>query len=360
MADRFLLGIITALIVLGVIILSGVSAHFSQESIGNTTYFLFHQIKFGLIPGIFLALLIYKTPLKLIRKWVPVFLFINLILLGLVFIPGIGSHIYGASRWVNLGIIAFQPSEFLKLFFIVYLSAWLCNLNIKEKDVYKSLLPFLIIIGLISLFLIFQPDISTLGIIVFISVLMYFSVGTPLWHSALMILIGLSALAVLIKTSTYRFNRILALFSPKSDPMGISFQITQSLIAIGSGGIFGLGLGMSYQKFGFLPQAMSDTIFSVYAEETGLIGSIFLVMLFLLLFWRGYKIFKDKKKDQFSQLAALGICSWISFQAFIHIVSNLGIFPLTGVPLPFISYGGSHLLAEMMGIGLLLNISKDN
>lgn len=360
MADRFLLGTAATLIVLGVIILSGVSAHFSQETYGNTTYFLFHQIKFGLLPGIFLILLIYKMPLKLIRKWAPAFLFVNLIFLGLVFIPGIGSHIYGAQRWVDLGIVSFQPSEFLKLFFIVYLSAWLTNLDSKEKNIYKNLVPFLIIIGLISLLLIFQPDISTLGIIVFISVLMYFSIGTPFWHSAFMILIGLGALAVLIKTATYRFNRILALFNPESDPMGISYQIKQSLIAIGSGGIFGLGLGMSYQKFGFLPQAMSDSIFSVYAEETGLLGSLFLIGLFLLLFWSGCKIFKDKKKDQFSQLAALGICSWITLQAFIHIASNLAIFPLTGIPLPFVSYGSSHLLAEMIGIGLLLNISKDN
>ena len=197
-----------------------------------------------------------------------------------------------------------------------------------------------------------------MGIIVLVAVLMYFSVGTPFWHSVFMVVAGLSALVFLVKTAPYRFNRILAFFKPEIDPMGISYQIKQSLIAIGSGGIFGLGLAMSYQKFGFLPQSMSDSIFSIYAEETGFIGSLFLILLFLFFFWQGCRLFK-KKSDEFSRLLTLGICSWISIQALVHIGSMIAVFPLTGIPLPFISYGGSHLLAEMIGVGILLNISKN-
>ncbi|MCK4520403.1 cell division protein FtsW [Candidatus Parcubacteria bacterium] len=371
------LGTIITLIGLGIIVLAGISAPISQEKFGYSSYYLIHQIKYGLIPGIILGFLAYKVPLSLIRKWSLALLLGNLVLLGLVFIPQISFHVYGASRWINLGFVSFQPSEFLKISFIVYLAAWLSNFshgikNSKEKikwikkwnkeqiteTIYKTLAPFLIIISLISLFLIKQPDISTLGIILITALLMYFSAGTPFWHSIFMILLGVSALIILIKTAPYRLNRILTLFDPRIEPMGISYQIKQSLIAIGSGGIFGVGLGMSYQKFGFLPQSMSDSIFSIYAEETGFIGAMFLILLFLFFFWQGYKIYK-KTVDEFARLLVLGICSWISIQALIHISSMIGIFPLTGIPLPFISYGGSHLLAEMIGIGLLFNISKN-
>ncbi|KPJ55092.1 hypothetical protein AMJ49_07255 [Parcubacteria bacterium DG_74_2] len=372
--DYILLGIIIVLITLGIIILAGISAPLSQERFGNSSYFLIHQIKYGIIPGIIFGFLAYKISLSFLKKWSLALLFLNLIFLGLVFLPGIGTNVWGASRWIDLGFISFQPSEFLKVSFIIYLAAWLSRADIIRtksekkfsriktpqssfKGLNKTLIPFLLIIVLIGLFLIKQPDVSTLGIIVSVAVLMYFSIGTPLWHSVFIILAGLSTLLFLIKTAPYRFNRILALFKPEIDPMGISYQIKQSLIAIGSGGIFGLGLGMSYQKFGFLPQLMSDSIFSIYAEETGFIGSSFLILLFLLLFWQGYKLFK-KRSDEFSRLLTLGICSWISIQALVHIGSMIAIFPLTGIPLPFISYGGSHLLAEMIGAGILLNISK--
>ncbi len=368
--DYILLGTIITLITLGILILADISASLSQERFGNSTYYLIHQIKYGLIPGIILGFLAYKVSLSFLRKWSLALLLLNLIFLGLVFLPGIGSNISGASRWVNLGFISFQPSEFLKVSFIIYLAAWLSRSGIKteyqkkktkkiiSEKISERLAPFSIIIGLISLFLILQPDISTLGIIVLAAIIMYFSIGTPFWHSVFIVLAGLSALALLIKTAPYRFNRILAFLKPEIDPMGISYQIKQSLIAIGSGGIFGLGLAMSYQKFGFLPQSMSDSIFSIYAEETGLIGSLFLILLFLFFFWQGCRLFK-KNSDDFSRLLTLGICSWISIQALIHISSMIAVFPLTGIPLPFISYGGSHLLAEMIGVGLLLNISKN-
>jgi len=365
--DYILLGTIITLISLGILILASISAPLSQERFGNSSYYLVHQIKYGLIAGIILGFLAYKISLAFLKKWSFVLLLLNLIFLGLVFLPDIGLEKGGASRWIDLGFISFQPSEFLKISFIIYLAAWLSRSGIKTEHPKKKIVvekiserlaPFLIIIGLISLFLILQPDVSTLGIIILVAILMYFSVGTPFWHSAFMVLAGLSALALLIKTAPYRFNRILALFKPEIDPMGISYQIKQSMIAIGSGGIFGLGLAMSYQKFGFLPQSMSDSIFSIYAEETGFIGSLFLILLFLFFFWRGYKLFK-KNSDDFSRLLTLGICSWISIQALIHIGSMIAILPLTGIPLPFISYGGSHLLAEMIGVGILLNISKN-
>lgn len=162
----------------------------------------------------------------------------------------------------------------------------------------------------------------------------------------------------LMRTAPYRFNRLLVFLHPETDPMGIGFQIKQALIAVGSGGILGLGLGMSRQKFGFLPQPIGDAIFAVFTEETGFIGALILISLFLVFAWRGLKIVKNSA-DKFSGLLALGITSWIIIQAFVNIGSMIGILPLSGIPLPFISYGGSHILAEMIAIGLLLNISKN-
>jgi len=219
------------------------------------------------------------------------------------------------------------------------------------------LIAFLMVVGLISLLLIYQPDISTLGIIFLVSALMYFLANTPLWHSILIILIGAGGIFSLIKLAPYRANRLLVFLNPETDPMGIGYQIKQILIAVGSGGISGLGLGMSHLRLGFIPQSISDSIFAILAEEAGFIGSCFLILLFLIFLWRGFKIGK-LCQNKFSQLAAIGITSWITVQAFMNIGSMIGTLPLTGIPLPFISYGGSALVSELIGVGILLNISK--
>lgn len=365
--DYILIAASIGLLILGILILTSVSAALSREKFGSTYYFLNHQLLFGLLPGILLAFLAFKIPLTILKKWALIFLLINLILLAMVFLPEIGLGAGGAARWISVGKITFQPSEFLKLTFIIYLAAWLASRTPhqlagggqakKIKGFGQTLIAFLIVISLISLLLIFQPDISTLGIVITSAALMYFLAGTPLWQSFSLILVGAGALFFLIKTAPYRLARLLVFLNPETDPMGIGYQIKQALIAVGSGGIFGLGLGMSRQKFGFLPHSISDTIFAILAEETGFIGSLILILLFLLFFWSVFKISK-KAGDKFSQLLALGIGCWIVLQAFVNIGSMIGILPLTGIPLPFISYGGSHLIAELIGVGILLNISK--
>jgi cell division protein FtsW len=230
-----------------------------------------------------------------------------------------------------------------------------------EKNFSQTFVVFLIIFGLISLTLIFQPDISTLGVIFFIAALMYFANNTPFLHSILIILLGAVGLFSLAKLAPYRANRLLVFFNPEIDPMGIGYQLKQSLIVIGSGGITGVGLGMGIQKFfpGFLPQSVSDSIFVAFSEETGFVGGLFLIFLFLIFLWRGFKITKEAK-DRFCQLTALGITSWIIVQAFVSIGAMIGVLPLTGIPLPFISYGGSALIASLIGVGILLNISKNS
>ena len=352
--DYWLMGSVVALIFLGILILASVSASFSQEKFGTTYYFLNHQLLFGFLPGIILGFLAFRLPLDSLKKWTLVLLLINLILLAMVFLPKIGSSSGGAARWLNFGPISFQPSEFLKLTFILYLAAWLTN---KTRKI-NLLIAFLIIIGAVSLLLIFQPDISTLGVIVLVAAMMYFLAETPIWHSILIILLGTAGLFSLIKLAPYRAARLLVFLKPEIDPMGISYQIKQALIAVGSGGITGLGLGMSGQKFGFLPGAISDSIFALFSEETGFIGSIILIFLFLMFLWRGFRAGR-LSQDKFSLLTALGISSWIIIQAFVNIGAMIGILPLTGIPLPFISYGGSAIVAELIGVGILLNISKN-
>jgi len=363
--DYVLAVIIAILLILGVLILASVSAIFSQEKFGKTTYYLFHQISYGLGFGIILGFIAFKVRLSFLKKWAWLFILINLIFMVSVFIPGLGIVSGGAPRWINLGFVSFQPSEFLKLTFILYLSAWLtsrtkeASLKKAKKGLGFTLFPFLIILGIITLLLSWQSDVSTLGVIICIAALMYFSAGTPLWHSIFIFSLGAAGIFALIKFIPYRMERILVFLRPATDPMGIGYQIKQALITVGSGGILGLGLGMSNQKFGgFLPpQTMSDSIFAIFAEETGFIGCLVLILLFLFFLWRGFRISK-MSRDKFSQFFALGISSWIALQAFINIGSMIGHLPLPGIPLPFVSYGGSHIVAELVGVGILLNISR--
>ncbi len=355
----------------GFLFLVCISAPVSLRMFGTTNHYLIHQLIFGLLPGVILAIAAYKIPLHFFKKYSPVFVFLNLVALLLVF-SSIGSKFYGASRWISIGNFIIQPSEFFKITAILYLSTWIASKLSEVKTLswksgakkgYHNLIyvfiPFAVFLGVISAIMIFQPNISTLGIITLTLLVMYFSAKTPLWHTLSIVAIGFASLLFLIKIAPYRFDRLLVFLNPEADPLGKSFQLKQSLIAIGSGGLFGKGIGMSVQKFGNLPQAMSDFVFAVLAEETGIIGCSILIALFILFFWLGIRIAKSSS-DKFSKLAAVGITFWITLQAFINIASVTGIFPISGIPLPFFSYGGSHLVTELIGIGLLLNISKNS
>jgi len=359
--DYLLLGDIIVLLGLGILIMASVSASLSLERFGNTYYFLKHQILFGIIPGIFLGFIFYKINLSLLKKWSLLLILLNLALMVLVFFPVIGSASseFTAARWIGLGPFSFQPSEFLKITFILYLASWLCGRTGEkmQKDLKKIFGAFLIIMVVIALLLILQPDISTLVVISACALLMYFLADTPLWHIITAVSLGFLSLLFLIKMAPYRVKRLLVFLNQDIDPMGMGYQLKQALIAVGSGGLFGLGLGMSKQKLGFLPQSISDSIFAIFAEEAGFLGALFLVFLFLFFLWRIFKIVKINQ-DKFLQLTAVGISCWIVLQGFINLGAMIGILPLTGIPLPFISYGGSHMVAELIGVGILLNISK--
>jgi len=357
----------------GFLFITLLSGPISLKRFGNTTHYSLHQLFFGVVPAIAAGVITYKIPLKFIKKWsLPLFL-LNMLAMFLVFLPKIGFRIGGANRWLNFGNFAVQPSEFLKITAILYLSAWISSKLSETKvngwraiikrsshNIIYILLPFLVFLGLIFIALFLQKDAGTLGIIALTLLVIYFSSKTPFWHTLLIISLGMGAFFFLIWFTPYRLQRLMIFLNPNQDPLGAGYQLNQSLISLGSGGFFGKGLGMSIQKFGFfLPQATSDLVFAIFGEELGFVGCLILVLIFIFLFYLGLKISRNAK-DSFSKMTALGIACWLTFQAFINMASTIGALPLTGIPLPFFSYGGSHLIVELIGIGLLLNISKNS
>jgi len=350
--------------------LACLSATASMERFGNTNFYLIHQLIFGLLPALILAFVGYKISLPLLKKWAPLLFVLNLGALFLVFLPEIGKSAGGAARWIEIGGMTAQPSESLKITAILYLAAWIASkLSETNASDWKSitkrsyhnviyiLVPFIVLLGMIAIGMYLQSDASTLGIIAITLLTLYFSAKTPLWHTLLVVFSGLSILLFLIRFEPYRLDRWLIFLHPDADPLGKGFQLRQSLISLGSGGPFGKGLGMSAQK-GVLPESMTDAIFAIIGEEMGVIGCFILIASILFFFWLGIKIARDSS-DKFSKMTAIGIVVWITLQSFINISSVSGIFPLSGIPLPFFSYGGSHLAVELFAVGLLLNISKN-
>jgi cell division protein FtsW len=282
---------------------------------------------------------------------------VTLLGLVLVFIPGLGMSHGGAKRWIVLGPIVLQPSEFLKLSFIVYLAAWFSSKGKIVKDFSQGLIPFLILMGAITFLLIAEPDIGTLGVIGFTSFIIYFLAGAAISHLSL---VGAGAVVIfylLTKFYSHAANRLMTFLHPELDPRGIGYQINQALLALGSGGLFGMGLGQGLQKFKYLPEPASDSIVAVIGEELGFLGLLCLLMLFIIFTFRGFKIAQNAP-DDFGRLLAAGITSWIAVQALINVAAICGLLPLTGITLPFISLGGSSLATTLAAMGILLNISK--
>ncbi|MFC1644626.1 putative lipid II flippase FtsW [Patescibacteria group bacterium] len=342
----------------GVIMIGSASVLYAKTHFNDPYFLVKKQIFSGFLPGLLFLYIFQKIDYHFWKKVSVIFFFITLVFLMLVFVPGIGSSVYGASRWIDLGFISFQPSEMAKLSIILYLAAWLESKGKKKiKDIYEGLVPFLAILGIMGFLILKQPDTGTLGAIIFIAIAIYFTSGAKISHIFAIFLSGIAGLAVLIKMAPYRMNRFKVFLNPELDPQGIGYQVNQALLAIGSGGFFGLGFGHSRQKLNYLPEPMGDSIFAVVCEELGLIGALIILCAFIFFAARGLKIAKNAS-DEFGRLVAVGIVSWIVFQAFINITAITSLIPLTGIPLPFISYGGTSLVFLMMAVGILLNISK--
>lgn len=359
--DTTLLIILGVLIGFGLIMLSSASyvIGYTDPVIHDGYYYIKHQLLNGIFLGAIAFYVMNKIDYHIWRRWAFPFAILSIILLFAVFIPGIGSdELLGAKRWIHVGGIFFQPSEVVKLSFLIYLAAWLEKKGKDVEDISYGLGSFLAMLGFIVIMIaVAQKDLGTTMVIAIISIVVYFVAGAPWKHLGLLFLGGVIAFFTLIKIAPYRVARLSVFLNPELDPQGIGYHVNQSLLAIGSGGFFGLGLNRSIQKYNYLPEPATDSIFAVIAEELGFLFAVALIVLFLLFIIRALKIAKQAP-DQFGRLLAVGIATWVGFQAFVNIGAMLSLFPLTGIPLPFISYGSSSMIMLLTATGILANISR--
>ena len=356
-ARSLLFGSALILTAVGVVMIYSASAIYALDVMKDPNYFLLrHLVYLGL--GCALAWLASRVNYQVLRKHSKNMLIVVMVLLVLVLIPHVGSSAGGARRWFKLLGFSVQPSEFLKIILIFYMADFLERKKESLTDVKRTLLPALFVLGISASLILKQPDLGTAVTIFLVVFILFFAAGFPLRYLAGIIAVATPALLYLMLAKPYRRKRILAFFHPWDDPRGVGFQIIQSFLALGSGGIFGRGLGGSQQKLFFLPESHTDFIFSIIGEELGFIGAGAVILLFLVFIFSGMVIV-FRAKNVFSQLLALGLVSLIGFEAIINIGVSVGALPTKGLSLPFISYGGSALLANMMALGLLINISKE-
>jgi len=349
-SDLILFGVVTALTLFGLLMIYDASSIIAFNLFRDKYHFIKDQLIWVTLGFALLIIFSRIDYHKLFNLALPFFV-LALILLIAVFLPGIGAGAKGANRWIDIGFFNLQPAEFVKLSLSLYLAAWFSN---KEKG---RFLAFSVMIGAVLLLVMLEPDMGTASIILSESVIIYFLSGGNVRSFIFAIpIVGLLGL-LLIKIEPYRAARLTSFLNIGKSLDGVSYHVKQVLIALGSGGIFGLGIGNSLQKFAYLPENVTDSIFPIIAEEYGFIGASILVLLFFILIWRGF-IIASRARDTFGKLFAAGIVSFIGIQTILNLGSMTALLPLTGVPLPFISYGGSALLVDMASIGILLNISK--
>ena len=355
--DRFLFGLILILTTGGFAIFS--SAALGQASRIGASFSVVALKQFSILFfGLIMMIITTNIPYKHWRKYSPYLFALSLFLTCLVFLPNFGHSAGGAKSWLKLGFATFQPSEFLKFSFIAFLAAWLAARKEKIKDLKEGFLPFLFFLSLIGLILLAQPDTGTFMIIALAAIGLFVVAGGRWSHLLIIFLLGAILLGALVTFKPYIRERLITYINPSHDSLGSSWQIKQSLITIGSGGVIGRGFGQGIQKFNFLPQPIGDSIFAVASEEFGFVGSSTIIILFLILALWGLKI-TNKVKDNFGRLLGIGFILLITVQSFINIGAIIGIFPLTGVPLAFISHGGTALLFALIQAGIILNISKE-
>lgn len=346
--DRQLLFITLGLLLFGLIMVADASVVDATRYFGDKFFYAKRQGIWALLGlgAMFICARIDHRIWKEASK--PIFLG-TVILLVATLLPGVGVSALGAKRWIELGPIVIQPAELAKFSLCVFLARVL----FEKRKLVLLLLAVVTVVILTTL----EPDLGTAVIIVSIALLMYFASGAPIWHFVSLIPASFIGIGVAL-LSPYRRDRLQTFFNPSVDPLGSSYHIRQIMLALGSGGIWGLGLGQSRQKYLFLPEPATDSIFAIIGEELGLIGSGLVVFAFGYLVWRGLRT-ASQARDSYSRLLATGITCWIGVQAFVNLAAMLAIIPLTGVPLPFLSYGGSALIVNLAAVGILLNISKN-
>lgn len=357
----YILGLLVlVLISVGMIIIystgSIVNFNITGGASDRNTFFMNQLVSLGV--GLVGWTVASRIPYMQWRKWALPMLIVSFVLMLLVFVPGLSLNVNGASRWVKLGSFSFQPAEFLKLSLVLYLSVWLESRRSELKTIKEGLLPFLAVLAFtLVLVVILQRDLGTGIVIISLALAILLVSDAPIWlfGAGLGAMIGAGVMTILL--FPYRMARLATFFNHKDDVTGADYHINQALIALGSGGVLGRGLGNSLQSYGYLPEATNDSVFAILGEQFGLWGTCLVVVIFGLIGWRGLRIARFAP-DRFGRMVATGITVWLVVQATVNITAMLNLIPLTGIPLPFISYGGTSLLATMVAIGILQNISR--
>ncbi|MDO8729193.1 MAG: putative lipid II flippase FtsW [bacterium] len=355
--DKPFLIISVILIVFGFFIFSSAALALLAKENSNYSNIAFSQTVFGLFAGTVVMIIASRLDAQVWKKSAFWLLLIAIILNILVLIPGIGFEHAGARRWILLGGISFQTSEILKLAFIIYFAAWVAGAKERMKTFRWGFLPLLILFFILALLLLNQPDTDNFILIVFTGMAMFIVAGGKWRYVLTIVFTSILGLALLAFMRPYVMQRIVTYLNTQVDAQGASYQVQQSLIAVGSGGLFGRGFGQSVQKFTYLPEPIGDSVFAVAAEEFGFIGSVFLLLMFVLFATRGIKI-ASETSNIFARLTVVGIVIMITSQAFVNIGAMLGVIPLSGITLPFVSHGGTSLFVTLLEVGIVLSVSK--
>lgn len=360
--DRILLGIVLTLVGCGFFIFSSASLGLLARGGASFSSVAFSQVVLGIGGGLFGMFIMSRIHYRLWRRYA---FYIFLLAIGislLVFLPQLGFEAGGARRWIQIGGFTFQPSEFLKIAFVIYMATWFSalkhhNFKAKSREWLITILPFLVTVVVVGGVMLAQKDTDTFLIMVATGVTMLF-VQTGKWKAFLIAGVsGLILIAILAMVHPYVKSRLVSFVDPESDPRDGGYQSIQAQIAVGSGGLFGRGFGQSIQKFEYLPEPIGDAIFAVYAEEFGFIGAIVLILIFSAFIFRGFRL-ASHSLDDFGMLLVTGIITLIALQAFLHMAAMVQLAPVLGLPLPFISHGGTAMLVLLSAVGIVLNVSK--
>lgn len=355
--DRSLLILTVLLVICGFFIFSSASLGLLARDGARFSGVAMNQFLFGIVGGGIALLITSSIHYRFWRQYAFYFCIVTALLTLAVFIPKLGIEHGGATRWLDFGFFSFQPSELFKIGFIIYMATWISGMKQSIGSSIYGTLPFVGFLFGAGVILLLQPDTDTFLIIATAAIAVFIVAGGRVRDVLLMIIAGALLLAVLAFARPYIKDRIMTFVDPSRDPQGAGYQINQSLIAVGSGSIFGRGYGQSIQKFEYLPEPIGDSIFAVYAEEFGFVGSVILIALFGFFTLRGYRI-ATQAPDLFGMLLVVGLTTLIIAQTFLNIGAMVGLAPLSGLPLPFISHGGTALLVTLASVGIILNVSK--
>ncbi len=355
--DTVFIGITLSLLIVGIIFFLSAALGIYAKTPGLFKSIVINQFVFGIGGGFILFIAGLKIPYLFWKKHAFVVFMFSLGLMVLVLIPFFSFEHGGARRWLSFGSISFQPAEILKVTFIIYFAAWLAWMKNEVHSFKRVILPFLIILGIMATLLFLQPDTKSFILMCVAGSIMLFISGAPIKHFVVVLSLASIGFFILVQTTPYIQKRIDTFLHPHSDVRGSSYQLQQAFIAFGSGGVFGTGIGQSVQKFGYLPESHGDSIFAIIGEETGFVGTTICIILYLAFALRGLRI-SYHAPDQFSRLFVIGFISLITFQAFLNIASLVGLFPLTGVPLVFMSHGGTSLAVTLFIVGIIAQVSS--